>query len=102
MQLVGADALLAGSDKVDALQPQAQRDVARFKYGPDLDGERLAAVIALVGSDAGRGSAHQLVPLSAATVRAHRSVGPDARLHESIGCFFIVKVGLRKVRHGGS
>lgn len=53
MQLIRADALLAGRHEENGLQPQVQRNVRGFKDGADLDGEGLAAGVALANADPG-------------------------------------------------
>src|SRR5258708_678475 len=93
VQLVRANALLAGSDQKDSLEPQAQRDVAGLKNGADLDGKGLAAVIALVSAYAGTLTAHLAVALHPAPVRAYRAARPDTGFYESVGAFPIVKMG---------
>lgn len=96
VQLVRADALLAGCDQEDGLQPQTQRKWARFKDGPYLDGKRLTAVVALVGAYAGALAAHLADALKAAAMRANGAVRPYARLDKFIGRFFVMKLGLGK------
>ena len=48
MQLVRANAFLAGADKMHSSQPIAHGDMAILENGPDLHGERLAASVAFV------------------------------------------------------
>ena len=52
MQLLAADALLAGTHQMDRLQPKVHGNVAGLEDGTDLDGEGLAAAAAFVGADA--------------------------------------------------
>jgi len=66
--------------------------VRSLKDGADLDGEGLAALVALIGADAGGLAAHEADPLDAATMRADRAFGPDARLDVAIGRFLIVEM----------
>ena len=90
VQLVRANAFLAGRDQEDRLQPQAQRNVARLEDRPDLDRKRLAAVVALVGTDPRRLAGHRPVALDAAAMRAYRTFRPDAGFDEAIsGCFVV-------------
>src|SRR6185437_1885393 len=79
VELVGADAFLARRDQENRLEPQAHLDMGLLEDGPDLDGERLAAVVALVRANAGRFAAHLPVALGAATVRADRAFRPNLR-----------------------
>ena len=101
VQLVGADGLLARRHEEDGLKPDVQRDVAGLEDGPDLHGERFAALVALVGPDPGALAAHLADALDAAAVRADRTIGPDASLDEPIGGGLIVEVLVGKDgRHG--
>jgi len=100
VQLVAADALLAGTDQIDRLQPQVHGNVAGLKDCAYLDGEGLAALVALVSANAGGLAAHLADPLHAAAMRAHRAISPDARLYISVGGFFIVELGAGKDGHG--
>lgn len=60
------------------MQPQVHWDVAGFEGGIGLDGERLAAGIALVGTDPGGPAAELAGALGFAAVGAHTTVRPDA------------------------
>lgn len=51
LKLSGADALLAAAHEIHRLKPEMQRRVTGFKDGADLDGEGLAAGVALVSAD---------------------------------------------------
>lgn len=99
MQLVGANALLAGRNQEDGLQPKAQRDMAGLEDGPYLDGKGLTAVIALVGSYTGALATHLADALKTAAVWADRAVRPYASLYEFVGRFFVVELGFRKNGH---
>ena len=92
VQLVGADALLAGCDQEDGLQPKAQRNMARLEDGPNLHGKRLTAVIALVGAYAGALADHLADSLKTAAMRANGTIWPDARFYKLICRFFIMEV----------
>lgn len=96
MQLVAADALLAGGNQENGLQPQVHGNMAGLENGADLDGKGLTAVVALIQANAGRFAAHQLVAIHAATVRAYRAMWPDTGLYELVGGFFVMKMGLGK------
>jgi hypothetical protein len=92
MELIRTDALLARCDQEYRLQPEPQRQMARFEDRPDLDRKRLPAVVALVRSDPGAITAHRAVALDAAAVRADWAARPDASLNEPIGRFLVVEV----------
>lgn len=92
VELVAADALLAGTHQIDRLQPEVHRNVAGFKNGADLDGEGLAARVALVGADAGGLAAQLASALTFAAVRADTTVRPDARFDIGVSSFFVVEL----------
>src|SRR5690606_10274067 len=102
VKLVARNALLAARDQIHRLQPKAHRNLAVFKYGADLHGERLAALVALVRANAGGLATHLADALHAATVRADRALRPDALLNVRVSRFFVVKVRGGKVRHRAS
>ena len=99
VQLVRADPLLARTNQEDGLKPNVQLDVARLEDGADLDGEWLAAVIALVHANAGALAFQLAAAIDHAAVRANAAIGPDARLDKLVCGFFIVKVGCREYGH---
>lgn len=86
--------LLANEE--DGLQPDVHRNVAVFENGADFDGERLAAVAALVDADPG-GLAFQLcaVPDHAA-LGAHGAARPEAGFYELVGGFLVMEVRSRE------
>ena len=92
VKLVGADALLARAHQVHRLEPEVQRDVAALKYRAHLDGERLAAGVALVDADASAGALELADPLIALATRADRTLRPDARFDVGIGGLFVMEV----------
>src|SRR5579885_149466 len=92
VKLIRANALLAGRDEEDRLQPQAQRDMAGLKDGADLDGKRFPAVVALVGADPGAFAGQLAYALGRAAMHAKRAVRPDARFNEGVCGFFVVEV----------
>jgi hypothetical protein len=49
-KLVAANALLTGGQQIHCLQPKPHRDVAIFEHGPNLNGERLTALVALINA----------------------------------------------------
>lgn len=58
VKLVARNALLAGRHQEDCLEPKAHGDVAGLEDGPNLHGEGLAALVALVSADPGGLAAH--------------------------------------------
>lgn len=92
MQLVRANSFLARRNEEDSLQPKMQRDMARFEDGADLDGKRLAAVVALIGAYAGAFATHLGIALYAAAMRAYRAARPYTGLDKGVSFFFVVKV----------
>ena len=101
VQLVSADPLLARADQEDRLQPDMQLDVAGLEDGADLDGERLAARIALVSAYAGALALHLAILAHNATVRANGAFWPDVRLDKFICGVFIVKSWFGEYGHDG-
>jgi hypothetical protein len=85
VQLMGAEALLAGTDQVNRLQAFVQRDMCRLKNGTDLDRELLAALFRVALPQAGPDFAvfalHALKTTrfpNGAAMRANRlAIGPD-------------------------
>jgi hypothetical protein len=101
VKLVGANSLLAGTQERNSLQPHPHGDMAVLEDGPDLHGEGLAAVLALVGANAG-GLAlqlgHALAPMAAGALRTMR---PQMGFHPVVGGLFVLKALVRyHVGHG--
>ena len=93
VQLVRADTLLAGAKKEHRLKPDMQLDVARLEDGPDLDGERLPAGVALVGAYAGALALELVAFVNNAAMRADTPVGPNPSLDKCVSRFFVVEMG---------
>lgn len=92
VQLVRAHAFLGTGNQDDRLQPHMHLDVARFKDGPDLHGEWLAAVVALPDAYPG-GLALQLAGVADhAALGADRAFRPETGLDESVSGCFVVEV----------
>jgi len=72
VHLVGADALLGGTEKESSHQPFVRRNVAALKHGADHDGELLAASVALVAAGTGGKLCGTRPPLSNIRKNAHR------------------------------
>lgn len=96
MKLVGADTLLAGGNKEDGLEPQMQLDVARFEDGANLNGERFAAVVALVHAYSGALALQLAAAINGAAVRTNATVWPNTRFDEIICGLFVVEVWFGK------
>src|SRR6266851_675034 len=104
MQLIRANTLLARRDAADGLQPEAHGNVARLEDRPDLDRERLAAIVALVRTDPRRLAGHRPVALDAAAMRTDWAFRPDAGFDEAVSGFFVVEMrgGKNGLAHGVS
>lgn len=100
VKLVGADALLAGANKVDRDQPITHGDMAGLEDGPDLDGKGLAARIALVEPDPVGLALEFARPINRAAMRADAPIRPDMRLDVGVSGGFIVEVCGGKDRLG--
>lgn len=97
MQLIRADALLAGCNQENSLQPKAHWDVAGLENGADFYGKRLAAVVAFVRAYAGTCAAHFADALNATAMRAYRAARPYTGLYVGVRGLFIVEVRLGKI-----
>src|SRR5262249_52821096 len=69
---------------------------AGLKNGPDLDGKRLTAVVALIKTYAGALAAHLADALKTAAMWAYRTARPDVLFYELVGRFFVVETRLGK------
>src|SRR4051812_18829324 len=65
--------------------------MAGFENRADLDRERLAAVVALIGPDTGRLSVHSTDPVGPVTGRAHGSMRPNLAFDVTVGRLFVVE-----------
>jgi hypothetical protein len=92
MELVSADAFLAGGDQVDRLQPQMQGNVTVFEDSADANSEGLAALIALVNAKASAITFQLANTLHRAATWARSAIWPDACFNEGEGRFFVVEV----------
>lgn len=70
-ELRGGNALLVAGDHPDRHEPLVQRQLRVLEDRPDLDGEPLAALAALMGA-----IVREVVHLRAAAVRAERAILP--------------------------
>ena len=99
VQLVRANALLAGAHQVDSLKPKVQLDMACLEDGPDLDGKGLAAGVALVSANAGALALHGAGAIYNTAVRAYTAMRPNARLYELVGRVFVMEMRGGKYGH---
>jgi len=112
VKLVGANALLAGANKVDCLKPLVQRQVAFLKDRPDANGELLAAflrtaLVEAVALDAlrvlagrlGANASQLVVPANGPALRADHSVRPQESFHMRERCGLIVEVRAEQDGH---
>jgi hypothetical protein len=99
-QLVGAHTFFGRAEQVHCLQPYVQLDMAGFEDGADLDGERLAAGIALIDADSGAIAFQWPALIDYAAMRTDTTVRPQPRLDEPISGFFAVEMsGGKNGRH---
>ena len=89
VQLVAADALLAGAQQGDRLEPHPQGDMAVLEDGADLDGVGLAAVPALVDADPGRLALQLGGAIQLSTARANGAVRPQMGL-DPLVCLLLI------------
>jgi hypothetical protein len=69
-----------------------QRNLAALEKGSHANGERLAALIALVEAEAGGLASHFAYPFHTTTVRANRVFRPQMRLNIGKCLFLVIKV----------
>jgi len=83
---------------MNRLQPKAQRNMARFEDGSDLDSKGLAAFVALADADASRVTLHQTNArwVGVAAMRADDAVCPNSRFNIVVSGLFIVEVAIGK------
>jgi hypothetical protein len=99
LKLAGADTFFAGAHQVNRLEPHAQWHVARFHDGAHLDGERLAAGVALAETRAGAFALQSAdVFRGCAAVRAYWTIRPEPRFNESVSRFLAVEMCFGKDR----
>lgn len=102
VQLMGTHAFLAGSHELRSEQPLAQRNLAALHNGVDGDGERLAAVFALVDTRT-RACAGQLGNAVAhdAAARADGAARPEQAFEMFARCVFVVEDWVAEIDFGG-
>jgi hypothetical protein len=91
MKLVARNAFLARNHKEHGLQPKPHWDMAILENGSDLDGEFLAALVALIGADPGSFAAHFRDAINAAAMRANWTFRPNARFNPSVSGGFVLQ-----------
>ena len=99
VQLIRANALLAGGDQEDRLQPQVHFDVAGLENGSYLHSERLTTLVALVSAYASRFAAHLANALSLFAAWAARAIRPEFGFNKLVSGFFVMKVGFGQDAH---
>lgn len=102
LKLAGADAFFRRTEQIDGLEPNPHRHVAGLKHGADLDGEGLAASVALAKANpVGLAPQPADLLLGCAAMRADRAIRPEPRFDVLIGGFFVMKVcGGKDGSHG--
>jgi hypothetical protein len=91
VKLVAGNALLGRAQQVHRLDPETHGDVAGFEDGPDLDGELLAALVALVQPDPGGAAGHLADALDPAAMGANRPLRPHMGFNPSVSGGFVVE-----------
>lgn len=99
VQLMGADALLAGAHEIDRLERLVERDMGALEDGADLDRELLAAIGALAKAKAGLAKVIVLAG-HGATMGALHAVRPHHAFKVLGGGFVAVKVAGGQGGHG--
>jgi hypothetical protein len=92
VDLVAADPLLARCDEVNGLEPNVQRDMAGFEYGPDLHSEWRHAGVALPETRASGLAVESLGSVEHAAFRANRPIWPEPCFEEAEGGWLILEV----------
>jgi homoserine dehydrogenase len=92
VELVARNALLAAGNKIHCLKPYIHGDVRGFEDGADFYRERLAALVTLVGANAGAFAVHLRNTIYAATMTANRTIRPQALFDEGIRCLFVMEM----------
>src|ERR1700730_14145078 len=90
MQLVRANAFLAGADKMHSSQPIAHSDMAILENGPDFNGKFLPACITLVEANPFTLQGTRVIDSS--TMRTIAPIRPNARLDIGISSSFVIEV----------
>ena len=96
VELMGADALLAGGHQVERLKPDVQLDMAAFHDALGRHAEVLAAFPGAAAIDAGLLSREELVDCS--TVRANALSSPAETFKVLAGCFVVLEMGRVELR----
>jgi hypothetical protein len=91
VKLVTRNALLGRAHEVCGLKPIVHRHMARLKDGPNFYGERLAALVALVGANTGALAAHLRNSIDCAAVWASRAVRPQSGFNPTVSSGFAME-----------
>jgi len=94
LNLPGADALLAGDDQLNGLQPRVQREMAVLENRADPHGKGLAAGVALAeaGTAALAGQAANGLLINVSAMRANRAFRPKVGFDEGKSGFLVVEM----------
>lgn len=93
-ELVRAEPLLRRAHQVHCLQPNVHRHVTFLEDGPDLDGKRLAAGIALIDADAGALALQRSRLIEDAAMRTDAAIRPDDVLDVGVGRMLVAEAGI--------
>src|SRR6266404_6086645 len=102
LKLTSADTLFRRAEQVNSLEPHSHWHMARLENGADLDGERLAARVALAETNpVGLSTQSADLFFRCAAVWANRTIWPETRLDVGVSGLFAMEMGDGKVRlHG--
>ncbi len=92
VKLIRGNALFAADHQEDRLQPDMHFDVAGFEDGSYLDGERLAAVVALVNAYTSALALQLIAVIHAAAFGANPPIRPDTGLYPVVSGLFVVEL----------
>jgi hypothetical protein len=92
-ELIRAKALLRRTHKVDCLEPDMQRNVARLEDGSDLNGKGLPTSVALVIADTGALAVQRPRAINNPAMRAYATIRPDLCLDVGAGGALIAETG---------
>lgn len=96
LQLLCANAPLAGAHQVHSLEPDIQSDFAALKDRADSDRELIGAGAALVNTGACGRALQVVMAIHNAAMRADNPTGPAQSLKVLAGLFCVLEVGLVK------
>lgn len=91
-KLIGADTFFRRRHERNRLEPLVYRDMARLKNGPNLHGKGLAALVALVGANAGALAFELADTINSAAMRADRTIRPNAGFNPLISRLLVMEM----------